>query len=100
MEHVCKLSGPQRDLQLPPETVAYLLPCLRQGCSQGVFFYRCTAMAEFQHVNCMIGSQESARAETFTEVVASMVATPLQGINFHACSLARHKFPRMFPCKA
>ena len=25
MVHVCKLSGPQRDLQLPPETVAYLL---------------------------------------------------------------------------
>ena len=38
MVHVCKVSGPQRDLQLPPETVAYLLPCLRQGCSQGVFF--------------------------------------------------------------
>ena len=56
MVHVCKLSGPQRDLQLPPETVAYLLPCLRQRCSQGVFFYRGTAMAEFQHVNsnCMI----------------------------------------------
>ena len=54
MVHVCKVSGPQRDLQLPPETVAYLLPCLRQGCSQGVFFYRGTAMAEFQHVNCII----------------------------------------------
>ena len=58
-------------------------------------------MAEFQHVNwhdrVNLGSQESARAETFTEVVASMVATPLQGINFHACSLARHKFPMHVP---
>ena len=53
MVHVCKLSGPQRDLQLPPETVAYLL----QGkgvASRVYFFYRGTAMAEFQHVNCMI----------------------------------------------
>ena len=80
-----------RDLQLPPETVAYLLPCLRQGCSQGVFFYRCTAMAEFQHVilhdGVNLGSQESARAETFTEAVGSY-------------ALARHRFPCMFPCKA
>ena len=42
MVHVCKVSGPQIDLQLPPETV---FPA---------FFYRGTAMAEFQHVNCMI----------------------------------------------
>ena len=51
MEHVCKVSGPQRDLQLPPETVAYLLPW---GVARVYFFNRCTAMAEFQHVNCMI----------------------------------------------
>ena len=35
MEHVCKVSGPQRDLQLPPETVAYL----KGACSHGVFFF-------------------------------------------------------------
>ena len=59
-----------------------------QGCSQGVFFTE--ALAEFQYVNnyyCMIGQIWEvkrvachARAETFTEAVASvasMVATPL-----------------------
>ena len=56
-----------------------------QGCSQGVFFTE--ALAEFQHVNCMIvricGVKRVAcyaRAETFTEAiasVASMVAMPL-----------------------
>ena len=55
------------------------------GCtvsSQGVFFTE--ALAEFQHVNCMIVQIWEvkrvpccARAETNTEVVASMVATPL-----------------------
>ena len=60
-------------------------------------------MAEFQHVQLHdrvnLGSQGSARAVTFTEAVASMVATPLQGINFHARSLAKHKFPCTCPCK-
>ena len=57
-----------------------------QGCSQGVFFTE--ALVEFQHVNCVIIQIWEdkrvacyARAETFTEAVASvasMVATPLQ----------------------
>ena len=56
-----------------------------KGCSQGVFFTE--ALAEFQHVNCMIvricevkRHACCAKAETFTEAVASvasMVATPL-----------------------
>ena len=53
MVHVCKLSGPQRDLQLPPETVAYLLPCHKARVCI-VTEALTTAMAEFQHVNCMI----------------------------------------------
>ena len=60
-----------------------------QGCSQGVFLTE--ALAEFQHVNCMIvqicevkGVACYARAETFTEAVvsvASMVVTPLGNEN-------------------
>ena len=55
-----------------------------QGRSQGVFYYYTEALVEFQHVNCMIVRIWEvkrvacyARAETFTEAVASVVATPL-----------------------
>ena len=51
------------------------------------------ALAEFQHVNCMIVQIWEikrvacyARAETFTEAVASMVATPL-AIQFFSPSI-------------
>ena len=62
-----------------------------QGCSQGIYFTK--ALAEFQHVNCMIVQIWEvkrvacyARAETFTEAVASvasMVATPLMWQGLH-----------------
>ena len=53
-----------------------------QGCSQSIFFTE--ALAEFQHVNCMIVRSWEVKtvacyagAETFTEAVASVIATPL-----------------------
>ena len=54
MVHVRKLSGPQRspvtarDCDLPS-----FLP-QGKGVARVYFFYRGIAMAEFQHVNCMI----------------------------------------------
>ena len=77
----------------------HLATMKHQGCSQGVFFTE--ALAEFQHVNYMIVQIWDvkrvacyARAETFTEAVASvasMVATPLSTGTPSCTSTANNK---------